>query len=607
MASRFVLPFADVGNGIQPEDGSQLFFFVTGTSTPKDTFSNSAGTIPNTNPVIADSNGLFSDIFITGTYKVVLKDKNDVQIWEADPVSEFAKLSDNAFVKNFLTLKDGPASTSAVESISLEAGDLVKVVERANGEGGGAFWSVILKGATPGVDLPDTFTIVASTGNTLLALVLDTDQESIFISQAGGISDGVFNNSPVYDAIKSLTKKVRLETPTTSWLFNSDVTIAAFNELVGVNTFSTLVTLGDSASIQLAGSHSLLSDMRIKAKTKATHNDHCVHVGLPDGTRADRAMLQRLYIEDAGINGIQQYNGNLVSFEDIVSVFNTNDGIEMSDLFFDNNACIFTGVIDLRSNGRDGLHCAGGTGSGDSAASRSHSGFIQAQQNGRFGVFINSRSNVFTIYSEANGSDEVRLETLSTGNFIMMVEGGATDNSGDNTVLTHNSNADFISAFSSQIKVYGDKGIKFVNKDFVGTKETIQTADRNYETQYNGSSLKFTHKIKNLNTAFNVQWQIEGGVFTQNNNEATIGNGATGTLLDLTFMKNNSTGSVICNTTIDTALGSCNVVKNGAGTLFVMPTNETNLTFSVSGNNLRVTNGSGSTFTTRGSFLLHRV
>ena len=89
MANRFILPFADVGAGIVPADGAQLFFSDTGTSfddSPKNTFSDAAGTIPNPNPVIADSNGLFPDIWIEGDYKVVCKDKNDIQKWEADPV-----------------------------------------------------------------------------------------------------------------------------------------------------------------------------------------------------------------------------------------------------------------------------------------------------------------------------------------------------------------------------------------------------------------------------------------------------------------------------------------------------------------------------------------
>jgi len=86
MANRFTLPFADVGNGVTPEDGAKLFFFDAGTSNPRNTFSDKAGATPNANPVIANSNGVFSDIFIEGDYKVRLTDKNDVQIWEADSV-----------------------------------------------------------------------------------------------------------------------------------------------------------------------------------------------------------------------------------------------------------------------------------------------------------------------------------------------------------------------------------------------------------------------------------------------------------------------------------------------------------------------------------------
>lgn len=104
MASRFVAPFFDAGSGIKPSDGSQLFFYETGTSTPKDTYTDSAATTPNANPVIADSTGVFSDIFITGTYKVVLKDKNDVQTWEADPVDEFAKVVDGSIVNSTETV-----------------------------------------------------------------------------------------------------------------------------------------------------------------------------------------------------------------------------------------------------------------------------------------------------------------------------------------------------------------------------------------------------------------------------------------------------------------------------------------------------------------------
>jgi len=94
MASRFILPLADVGNGISPSDGAKLTFFITGTSTLKDTFSDEAATTP-TNPVVSDGDGLFPEIWIEGSYKVRLTDKNDVQAWEEDPVLSTIATSDN--------------------------------------------------------------------------------------------------------------------------------------------------------------------------------------------------------------------------------------------------------------------------------------------------------------------------------------------------------------------------------------------------------------------------------------------------------------------------------------------------------------------------------
>lgn len=54
--------------------GARLFFYRVGTSTKKDTYSDSAKTVANANPVVADSGGRFGDIFMLTDeqYKVIL-------------------------------------------------------------------------------------------------------------------------------------------------------------------------------------------------------------------------------------------------------------------------------------------------------------------------------------------------------------------------------------------------------------------------------------------------------------------------------------------------------------------------------------------------------
>jgi len=112
MSSRFVLPFADVGSGIKPPSGALLFFLETDSSGPKDTFSDQLSTpTVNANPVVADSTGVFPDIFITGIYKVVLQNKNGSQIWEADPVGELGiGTSENSIPFIFDTVSDMTSS-----------------------------------------------------------------------------------------------------------------------------------------------------------------------------------------------------------------------------------------------------------------------------------------------------------------------------------------------------------------------------------------------------------------------------------------------------------------------------------------------------------------
>jgi len=138
MASRFISPTFDAGSGVKPPDGAKLDFFATGTNDRKDTFTDAGAGTPNANPVIADANGVFPDIFISGTYKVILTDKNDVQVGfgEVDPVKETV---DSGFIDNLnpATLAIWQADTSA------QAGDVVTTKERSAGNGNGGPGDVI--------------------------------------------------------------------------------------------------------------------------------------------------------------------------------------------------------------------------------------------------------------------------------------------------------------------------------------------------------------------------------------------------------------------------------------------------------------------------------
>ena len=92
MAQRLFLPreqvFSDLG---AIGAGYQLFFYESGTEDAKDTYSDIALTVPNPNPVTADSAGRIGNIYVNDTseYKVILKDADDNLIWTVDPADPF--------------------------------------------------------------------------------------------------------------------------------------------------------------------------------------------------------------------------------------------------------------------------------------------------------------------------------------------------------------------------------------------------------------------------------------------------------------------------------------------------------------------------------------
>jgi hypothetical protein len=87
--------FDDAGD---PLSSGKIYFYETGTTTLKDTFSDINQTIANTNPVILSAAGRQPNIFFSGTAKAILVDKNDVQILVRDPVGQTASVFGDGWV-----------------------------------------------------------------------------------------------------------------------------------------------------------------------------------------------------------------------------------------------------------------------------------------------------------------------------------------------------------------------------------------------------------------------------------------------------------------------------------------------------------------------------
>jgi hypothetical protein len=90
MSNRFINPnpqFLDDNPNVY--EGGKLYFYITGTTTPTDTFADNILSVANPNPLTLDASGrspvsIWLDPAVT--YKVILKDSADVTVWTRDPV-----------------------------------------------------------------------------------------------------------------------------------------------------------------------------------------------------------------------------------------------------------------------------------------------------------------------------------------------------------------------------------------------------------------------------------------------------------------------------------------------------------------------------------------
>lgn len=67
-------------NGV-PISGGRVYFYIPNTLTPKTTWQDPAGLVPNTNPVVLDSAGR-ATIYGTGAYRQILKDQAGNLVWD---------------------------------------------------------------------------------------------------------------------------------------------------------------------------------------------------------------------------------------------------------------------------------------------------------------------------------------------------------------------------------------------------------------------------------------------------------------------------------------------------------------------------------------------
>lgn len=158
--TRFITPFStalDTAGVTLP--GAKLYFYISGTATPQNTYSDDALTIPNTNPVVSDAAGLFSNIYLIdgAEYKVILTDQDGNQVWTADPVeSGVEQAAVSSTIANIAALRASAVTNSLVNLLVYVRGYYT------DNDGGEGFFQVA--NTPPGADNGGTIIWSNTTG-----------------------------------------------------------------------------------------------------------------------------------------------------------------------------------------------------------------------------------------------------------------------------------------------------------------------------------------------------------------------------------------------------------------------------------------------------------
>jgi hypothetical protein len=403
--SRFQFPFTQAFEAATGDVGSgwKLYFYATGsTSTLQATYSDSALTTPNTNPVVASSAGRWGDIFLSNNeYNVVLKDENDVTIASADKVGPLT--STGLVDAVFATVATMVAATGLTVGMSVRT-----LGYYAIGDGGGNDYSVVAAGT--------------GTANAGRYINLATHQA------LGLFCDNVWTPKR-YGAYTNNTNAATTTNAFLKWyadlITNSD---ARADGIIGTGNFALNANLPWTGRAGVFGAQNTEECALIPSGTfTAVTIDNGGNTSIGGfyingaaltgvGLLIDNFSLGSLHdvnVTGCSSHGIHFRGGNISEFRRIDSVNNGGDGFKVDS---------FGSAANISCNANQFVHvnCRNNTLAGlKFTEGDANHGFVVCEQNDDGGlVFDLAIGNSFFAYLEANKFDSGTTTSTSAGKLV---------------------------------------------------------------------------------------------------------------------------------------------------------------------------------------------
>ena len=283
-----------------PLIGGKVFTYEAGTTLPQVTYTSSAGTTPNTNPVILDTNGEASIWLGENAYKFVVKNSGDVLVYTVDNL------------------------TSAAGEVSALAVELNAEIAAFSAPSGSS-----LVGYQPAAA-----TSVATTVQTKL-------RESISVKDFGAVGNGVANDTAAFAAaLLTLTGGGTLHVPAGTYRITSGLTVSYGIVIAGDGPGATIIEpVGNFNVFTFTGGNQGGGMQDLCFDAGGMTGGYCIAVNT-----ADRTCFRRLigldpwsfiyvvkanatYISDTWVNALRgeagiYWYGNATNRSDVLDIAN---------------------------------------------------------------------------------------------------------------------------------------------------------------------------------------------------------------------------------------------------------------------------------------------
>jgi len=196
------------GRDGKPLAFGKLYTYQAKTNTPKPTYQSEDQAVENSNPVTLNGEG-YANVYLSGAYKMVLKDSDENEIWSSDPVSS----PDNGSGLNYVVTAYyvSPLSFKALGNhvASLAKGGVVALrdssgntIEATIVESSfvNDFTTVLIQDGTVSADV-----VQASSSNGVGAVVALVEEGETILASLSGNHVGAYNTDPTLETLNDYT------------------------------------------------------------------------------------------------------------------------------------------------------------------------------------------------------------------------------------------------------------------------------------------------------------------------------------------------------------------------------------------------------------------